>query len=344
MISKEAYEKDPKGFSEHPVGTGSFKFKSWEHGVSMLFEKFDKYWQGEPNLDEIEFVIYKNEVVAQAALISGEIHVMSPLGFNTTDSLKAQGYNVDIMNVPQTCYTVCINCVKEGPLSNVKVRQAMAYAMDGEEIIPVLFGSYAEVTNQYGVPGSLYYDETVDIKHDLDKAKSLMKEAGYEKGFTTQITVVNSERSIKFCQIIAEQLAKININLELKIVDGGAYMKAIDTWDSGLLLHTMSMYNGINSQLIGNFRQGLSGGALGSGSFLHPDDVNDVLNQAAGSLSQDAPALFKKAQHMIFEDYCMLRALCVTYQAYVSSPKLHDCGYAENTPYYSNFYKAWLEK
>lgn len=344
MISQAAYEKDPEGFGEHPVGTGAFMFESWEHGVSMSFVKFADYWRGEPYLDAVQFVIYSNELVAQAALQSGEVHIIAPLSFNVTDDLASQGYNVDIMNVPQTCYTICINCVADSPLSNVKVRQAMAYAMDGEVIIPVLFGNYAKATNQYGVPGSTYFDDTVAIKYDLDKAKALMEEAGYADGFTTTLTVVNSERSIKFCQIIAEQLAQINITVELNLVDGGAYMKAIDTWENGMLLHTMSMYNGINSQLAGNFRQGLSGGALGSGSFLHPDDLDEVLNAACAADSASAVKLFQKAQHMIFEDYCMMRALCVTYQAYVSTPKLHDCGYAENTPYSSNFYRAWIEK
>ena len=51
--------------------------------------------------------------------------------------------------------------------------------MDGEAILPVLFGDYAETTNQYGVPGSTYYDDTIDIKFDLEKAKALMEEAGY---------------------------------------------------------------------------------------------------------------------------------------------------------------------
>lgn len=171
-----------------------------------------------------------------------------------------------------------------------------------------------------------------------------MEEAGYPDGFSTTLTVVNSERSIQFCQIVIEQLAKIGIQVELNIVDGGAYMLAIDTWDSGMLLHTMSMYNGINSQLMGNFRQGLSGGALGSGSFLHPDDLNQVLEKACASDSKSAVALFQQSQHMLFEDYCMMRALAVTYQAYVTSPKLHDCGYAENTPYGSTFHKAWLEE
>ncbi|MDY5039283.1 MAG: ABC transporter substrate-binding protein [Lawsonibacter sp.] len=344
MISQAAYESDPEGFGEHPVGTGPFQFESWEHGVSMSFTKFSDYWQGEPYLDGLKFVIYANQLVSQAALQSGEVHIISPLDFNMTNDMESQGYPVYTMKVPQSCYTICINCVNDDPLGNVKVRQAMAYAMDGEAILPVLFGDYAEATNQYGVPGSTYYDDAIDIKFDLEKAKALMEEAGYPDGFSTTLTVVNSERSIQFCQIVIEQLAKIGIQVELNIVDGGAYMLAIDTWDSGMLLHTMSMYNGINSQLMGNFRQGLSGGALGSGSFLHPDDLNQVLEEACASDSKSAVALFQQSQHMLFEDYCMMRALAVTYQAYVTSPKLHDCGYAENTPYGSTFHKAWLEE
>ena len=85
-------------------------------------------------------------------------------------------------------------------------------------ILPILFGEYAEATNQYGVPGSTYYDDTIGIKYDLEKAKALMEEAGYPDGFSTTLTVVNSERSIQFCQIVAEQLAQIGIDVELNIV------------------------------------------------------------------------------------------------------------------------------
>ena len=110
-----------------------------------------------------------------------------------------------------------------------------------------------------------------------------------------------------------------------------------------MLLHTMSMYNGVDSQLAGNFKQGLVSG-LGVGSFLHPDDLNELLLSASSSNKDKAVEQFKQAQKMIVEDYCLVRCLTVSFQTFVASAKLHDCGYGENTPYNSTLHLAWIEQ
>ena len=343
MISQAAYEADPEGFGEHPVGTGPFAFDNWEHGVSMSFVKFVDYWQGEPNLDAVRFDVYANDLVAQAAMQAGDVHIMSPIDPAIVDDMKSKDFNVYMMNVPQSCYTICFNCVKDDPLSDAKVRQAMAYAINADDITVALFGDYAVTTNQYALEGTTYYNENVNIKYDVEKAKELLKEAGYENGFSTKLTTVNSTRMVEVCQVVADQLSEIGIQVELELIYGGAYMNAIDTWDSGMLLHTMSMYNGVDSQLAGNFKQNLNSG-LGVGSFIHPDDLNALLLEASSSDKETAVEKFKEAQKMIVEDYCMVRAIAVSFQTFVASPKLHDCGYAENTPYNSSLHLAWIEQ
>lgn len=343
MASKEAYEKNPEGFGENPVGTGPFQFEAWEHGVSMSFVKFADYWQGEPNLDGVRFDVYANELVAQAAVQSGDVHIMSPTDSTIISDMQSKGYVVYKMRVPQSCYTVCYNCVSDDPLSDVRVRQAMSYAIDNEALNTALFGDGGAATNQYALVGSTYYNEDVGIQYDLEKAKSLMKEAGYETGFATKLTVVNSPRIVEVCQVVADMLSEIGITVELNLVDGGAYMKAIGTWEPGMLLHTMSMYNGVDSQLAGNFKQGLVSG-LGVGSFPHPDDLNELLLSASSSSKDKAVEQFKQAQKMIVEDYCLVRCLTVSFQTFVASAKLHDCGYGENTPYNSTLHLAWIEQ
>lgn len=342
MASKEAYEKDPEGFGAHPVGTGPFMFDKWEQGVSMSFVKFADYWQGEPNLDGVRFDVYANDLVAQAAVQAGDVHVMCPTDTAIIDDMRTKGYTVYNMNVPQSCYTLCFNCVSDDPLSDVKVRQAMAYAINADAITNALFGDYGASTNQYALVGSTYYNNGVDIKYDLEKAKDLLKEAGYADGFSTKLTTVSSNRIVEVCQVIADQLAEIGIQVELNLVDGGAYMNALGNWESGLFMHTMSMYNGVDSQLAGNFKQNLQSG-LGIGSFLHPDDLNEVMLQACAADKDTAVSLFKDAQKMIVEDYCLVRPFTISFQTFITSPKLHDCGYAENTPYNSTLHKAWIE-
>lgn len=300
-------------------------------------------WQGEPNLDGVRFDVYANELVAQAAVQSGDVHIMSPTDSTIISDMQSKGYVVYKMRVPQSCYTVCYNCVSDDPLSDVRVRQAMSYAIDNEALNTALFGDGGAATNQYALVGSTYYNEDVGIQYDLEKAKSLMKEAGYETGFATKLTVVNSPRIVEVCQVVADMLSEIGITVELNLVDGGAYMKAIGTWEPGMLLHTMSMYNGVDSQLAGNFKQGLVSG-LGVGSFLHPDDLNELLLSASSSSKDKAVEQFKQAQKMIVEDYCLVRCLTVSFQTFVASAKLHDCGYGENTPYNSTLHLAWIEQ
>lgn len=343
MASKEAYEKNPEGFGENPIGTGPFQFETWEHGVSMSFVKFADYWQGEPNLDGVRFDVYANELVAQAAVQAGDVHIFSPTDSAIISDMQSNGYTVYRMNVPQSCYTVCYNCVSDDPLSDVRVRQAMSYAIDNEALNAALFGDGGAATNQYALVGSTYYNDEVNIKYDLEKAKTLMKEAGYENGFATKLTVVNSPRIVEVCQVVADMLSEIGITVELNLVDGGAYMKAIGTWEPGMLLHTMSMYNGVDSQLAGNFKQGLVSG-LGVGSFIHPDDLNELLLSASASGKTEAVEQFKQAQKLVVEDYCLVRCLTVSFQTFVTNPKLHDCGYSENTPYNSTLHLAWLEQ
>ncbi len=343
MASKEAYEKDPEGFGEHPVGTGPFMFDEWEHGVSISFVKFADYWQGEPYLDGVRFDVYANDLVAQAAVQAGDVHIMSPSDVTIIDDMRSKGYTVYNMNVPQSCYTLCFNCVSDDPLSDVLVRQAIAYAIDADAITAALFGDYGAATNQYALVGSTYYNDEVNIGFDLEKAKELLAQAGYADGFSTKLTVVNSTRIVEVCQVIADMLSEIGIEVELNLVDAGAYTNAIGGWEPGMFLHTMSMYNGVDAQLAGNFKQGLQSG-LGINCFLHPDDLNELLLSASASGKAEAVEQFKDAQKLIVEDYCLVRCFTVSFQSFITSPNLHDCGYAENTPYNSTLHKAWIEQ
>ena len=154
---------------------------------------------------------------------------------------------------------------------------------------------------------------------------------------------MNSTRIVEVCQVIADMLSEIGIEVELNLVDAGAYTNAIGGWEPGMFLHTMSMYNGVDAQLAGNFKQGLQSG-LGINCFLHPDDLNELLLSASASGKAEAVEQFKDAQKLIVEDYCLVRCFTVSFQSFITSPNLHDCGYAENTPYNSTLHKAWIEQ
>ncbi len=345
MVSKEAYEANGEEyFKEHPVGTGPFMLESWDHDVGMKFVKFKDYWQGEPRIDYMETAIYSTELVARAAMEDGEIQAMVTDDFDTAKYLAAKGFTVNVSSVPYSAYTICYNMTDAGqPFHNVKVRRAVSSAINTEQIANALGKGYGKVSNQWALPGGAFYDKNlVGYPYDVERAKALLAEAGYANGFDTTLTLLNWPILVDLGQIIKEQLAVIGVNVELNIVDPGNYPNFIGTWPGGMLIHPMGMENGAASQIAANFVQGLNF-ALGVQAFLHPDDLNQLIRKAQSSDRQTAVALFNKAQAMIIEDYTMMKVVMIVPAMVVTSPSLHDTGFAKTTLYSTTLGKAWLE-
>lgn len=101
MASKEAYDKNGEEWcASNPVGTGPFKFQSWEQGVKMTYSRFEEYWQGKPHLDGMEFVVYTTDLVTQASMQAKEVHVWQVKDYNIAREMEAEGFTVVSSNIP----------------------------------------------------------------------------------------------------------------------------------------------------------------------------------------------------------------------------------------------------
>lgn len=328
----------------NPVGTGPFKFVRYEQGVSISVEKYADYWQGEPYLDGIDFVVYTTPLVAQAALENGDIHVWQASDYSIAKYLKDEGFNVIQSAIPYVCYAISFNCVGDDPLADIRVRQAIAYAIDRDAIGTILEDEYGIVTNQYVPAGSVFFNDAIQgYPYNVEKAKELLKDAGYPNGFSTSVVVYDNMSSNDICLILRDQLAEVGITLEVKSVDIGSYLLNIDGWGSGMIAHPMTLDNGIDSQLAAIFRQGLSSG-LGVTSFLHPDDLNENILNGLNSTGDESVQYFQEAMRLIFDEYCMVKAIAVNSRATVESPSVHDTGIGAVSSYSATLWKAWLEQ
>lgn len=350
MCSKAAYETMGEAeFEKAPVGTGPFKFESREYDVSVTFTKFVDYWQGDPLLDSVKFVVYGSDAVAQAALEVGDVHVIFPESLDVAMSLEGKGFSLVKTAVPAQSSSFGIECNNpESPLSDIRVRQAVCYAIDRDAVIAATYGGNAVVSTQYALPGTTYYNEDItNYEYNPVLAKQLLTEAGYPEGFKTKIWTYNTATlEIKACQVIAQQLAEVGIECELEITDVAAYIVGIDGWGDGFLYHAMTLSNGVPSIINANFVQGLKSG-LGVQSFLHPDDLNEVVQKGAASTGEESIEAFKAAQKMIFDDYCMLKHIGCVFKCTVRSPKVMDSAIGEvayAVPGSWTMWKAWIQE
>lgn len=225
-------EEKAKAYSEHPVSSGPFVLQSWDRGSSMKLTRNEHYWaQGEdgkplPYLDELDFEVIPDDATRILKLQSGEIQGAEFIPYSRVDELK-QADGIDMKLFPSTrVQYVTMNVRpqlngKDNPLSNEKVRQAMNYAVNKEAIIQVVTHNVgSQMTSFMSSATPLHVGDKPLYTYDLDKAKGLMKEAGFEKGFDTSLLVLaGNQDEIGIATALQQMWGQIGIKLELQQVD-----------------------------------------------------------------------------------------------------------------------------
>lgn len=348
MFSKEAFESKGEEYCEmNPVGTGPFKFESMNRDTEKVFTKFVDYWQGEPYLDSVTMKIYSDTLVSQAAMQNNDAQMLYCTDYKLVDSLKQEGCRVDL-GVPSQIAMLCFNCTdeKDNPFYDVRVRQAVSYAIDKEALIASIYSGYGAVTNQFAPEGSVFYNgETKGYTYDVEKAKALLKEAGYENGFETTCIVRNDTMQVNCVTAIQAMLDEIGITMNVDVQDTGDFSVNMTKWNTGMFFHTSSLPLDVTNQMSSMFRQGLSGIVLGLDSLLRPDELNEaIVNAVRAKTPEEAQNHIKEAQTVLIDDICDLNPVAVVYQPIIKSSKLHDDGVNDVEYSMGTLYKAWLEK
>lgn len=221
MISPKALQEYGKDVSKHPVGTGQYVFKEWVQGDHLTMTKNPDYWQkGQPKLDSITFKNVPENGARIAMLKTGEADFIYPVPTEEAKSIDGQnGMVVDHKPSIIVDY-VSMNNMKK-PLDNPKIRQAMNYAVDKDAFIKVVYNAYAGPLTSVIAPNTQFFNAQTPYPYDLEKAKALMKEAGYENGFETTLWSSNNSTYIKATQFLQQQLAKIGVKVKIENMEAG---------------------------------------------------------------------------------------------------------------------------
>lgn len=212
--------RDPTG-----AGTGPFIFKAWMPGDHIILERNDQYWGKIPQINEITYKIVPEMATAVSMVEIGEADFLVNIPPEQLDRLK---YNpdVNVLEVKGTPTRYLGFNFEKKPFDDLKVRQAISHAMDRDSYIATLNGLGYKSRGIIG-PMLFGYHEEIEnhgYDYDLERAKQLLKEAGYPDGFETTLTVANTDIYMKMAPFVQAQLKKIGIDVKLNVMDWASFL------------------------------------------------------------------------------------------------------------------------
>jgi peptide/nickel transport system substrate-binding protein len=213
----------------NPIGTGPYKYVSRTPQENIILEAFDDYYGEKANIKNVTLKIVADADSVVMNLLGGSVDLYARISSTQVAQLANSDFNIleGTMNLVQALY---LNNNVE-PFNDVRVRQALSYAVDPKEIIDLAFdGKGTEIgSSMFPAFGKYYIDETKDYYEvDLDKAKELLTEAGYPDGFSFAIKVPsNYQPHIDTAQVIVEQLKKINVDAKIELVEWDSWLSDV---------------------------------------------------------------------------------------------------------------------
>ncbi len=218
MCSSPYFMMVPEGYDPaKPVGTGPFKYKSFTPGQQSDFVRFDDYWEkGLPYLDGVVTQDFADEQSQINALLSGSIDLTNLLSGQSVKTLEGGGATV-VVSTGGTADLFDIRCDKP-PFNDVRVRTAMREAVDREQMNQLVFEGKGLMGNDlFGYGDPAYNSALPQREGDPEKAKSLLKQAGYSDGLDVQLTTTGlSQGTLALSQVLAQQAKTAGFNVELR--------------------------------------------------------------------------------------------------------------------------------
>jgi peptide/nickel transport system substrate-binding protein len=219
-----------KSAKSSPVGTGPFKFSKWVRGDRVEMVRYDGYWDPElPYLDQVTTKFIGDASAQIAALQAGDIDVLGWISAPESALALSKDKRFKVYAGTTTGEVIMSTNNKVKPFDDVRVRQAMAHAIDRQAVIDLVMFGYGRPIGSHWSPSTPYYvDLTARFPYDPDKARALLAEAGYPDGFeaTIKLPAIYSY-SKRAGEVIADMLAKVDIRLKIEIVEWGQWIDRI---------------------------------------------------------------------------------------------------------------------
>lgn len=300
-MSKKAAEKLGKKFKTHPIGTGPFAFKEHIPQERLVLVRNENYFRGTPKIEQVVYRFLPNSSSRVLAFKAGELDLIEmDREQRAIDQVKGPGVIIEAFG-PPTVMKLHMDSTRK-PLNDIRVRQAIAYAINRKEIVQFIGKDVAEplysvipshfVGGLQEIPASLRYD------YNPEKAKKLLADAGLPDGFTLGPVFISEKAMFRRpMDLIQNQLSRVGIKIEVNVIAHPAWHKKNDEGSNPLVYRAATRFPTANFILEEFFSVGAKR------NFSHTTVAEADLKRAKGEMDPEVQKeLWRQAQIKILED------------------------------------------
>ncbi len=310
IVSPTAVQRYENGFGRHPVGTGPFEFVEWESNRKLVVERNGEYWDGAPQLQTVVFRPVTNDNARTIAMLSGDLDVMVEVPPDSVALFRRDdGFRIYQQAGPHVWFLI-LN-LREGPFRDRRVRQAVNYAIDKEALVGSLLQGTATVADSPIAPVFTWaYNESLEpYPHDPEKARRLIREAGYEGAEITFLVTRGGSgmlAPVSMATAIQADLAAVGLRATIETYEWNTYLDRVNAGLEGTadMAEMAWMTNSPHMLPFVTLRTAAfpETGGFNSGYYSNRR-VDELLNTAQRSTDRAERArLYKEMQAIVFDD------------------------------------------
>ena len=239
IASKAYYESSEDDFVNNPIGTGPYKFVSRAKGSNIKLEANEDYYRGAPEIKEVTFEVIPDSSTKAIALQTGEVN-FAEIDSATKPQLEANPA-ITIAEVPTSAFSyIAMNTEKE-PFNDVKVRQAINYAIDRDNLVAVCYDGEAEVNSNICAKERFgYSDDQFQYTYDPEKAQELLAEAGIETPYDLGEILV-AEKYSNLATVIQNDLKAVGLDVTISVKEFNSYISDLQNGSYGITALNMTL-------------------------------------------------------------------------------------------------------
>ncbi|MCA9753731.1 MAG: ABC transporter substrate-binding protein, partial [Gemmatimonadetes bacterium] len=309
IVCPDDAEEHGEEFFRHPCGTGPFAFESWRRAESITIARFEDYWGAPAGPERVIFRSIPENSTRFFELLSGSLDLMDGVPPDDVGAIE-KNRSLELLKAPGMNVAYLAMNLDHQPFDDVRVRQAVNYAVDKRAIVDGLYAGLAEPAVG-PVPPNVFAARTdlADYAHDPEKAKALLREAGYPDGFETTLWTMTGPRPympqpLRVAQVLQADLATVGIHANIVSYEWGTYLDRVHRGHHDLALLGWQADNGDpDNFLFVHFDESAAQPPAGNIAFYRGERVHELLLEGQRTIDPERRiAVYGEVQEILHRD------------------------------------------